>query len=114
MTTTNTTPLLDLWEAMEDAGIQPEHINGPLQHPTESGPDEWGYDDATGVQNAVILDNQDILFILTGHAETWLRGRGWNIISPGDVHEREYEHEPRGTGYISLPDALCAEAGREG
>ena len=59
------------------------------------------------------LLSQHALDLIERNAERWLRGRGWNIISPGDVHEREYEHEPRGSGYISLPDALRAEAGRK-
>lgn len=114
MTTTNTTPIHDLWNAMGGAGIQPRNIKRRSQSSyrlTDEYNYEWLY--TFDQRSHLPIADEHAGFILTGHAEKWLRGRGWNIISPGDVHEREYEHEPRGTGYISLPDALLAEAGRE-
>lgn len=102
-----TTPILDLWNAMRDAGIQPEAVN---YDPGNMMGDWWYSHD--GLTSCSLTD-EHAAFILTGHAETWLLDRSWNLIAPGDTYDREYESPEQDGRYISLPDALRAEAGRE-
>lgn len=105
MTTTNTTPILELWNAMRDAGIQPPEIDYIRE--------KWFYNKhwvGLTEDDSILLD-EHAGFILTGHAEAWLIDeRGWTMYRT----EGRVKYCPPITGqHHSLPDALRAEAGRE-
>ena len=118
---TNTTPILELWKAMGEAGIQPEEIR-VIESDTVKD-EVWMI--LSSPEMPITISNIDdpdshwwefLLYILTGHAETWLRVRGWHKISwnhygiPDSRSDSPYAYNPLVT---SLPDALRAETGRE-
>lgn len=105
MTTTNTTTILELWNATGDAGIQPEHT-------------DMGYHAGGFVSwyryNGIDIAEEDFGFILAGHAEKWLRGMGWECVHLAYNKGENYwcKEDWNLKGVESLPDALRAEAGR--
>lgn len=112
MTTTNTTPIHDLWNAMQDAGIQPDNIKiaGTIGVNYCFRPHE---DTDHGIPASAWfrIRKEHALHILTGHAEAWLRGRGWSIQK--NKYGVVYGDGTRSPGKKSLPDAIRAEAGRK-
>ena len=65
---------------------------------------EWWY--INEWRSSEIIDHQHALDLVVAEAERFLRSREWNMVSPGLEHEREWEHDPQGTGYMPLPEAL--------
>lgn len=107
---TNTTPIRDLWNAMGDAGIQPYTI-GYIG--------DWKRFRYTGVNGeGAWLLKDDALHIVKGHAEEWLRGRGWTWVSmEGDLYAGmqvwAIGHDHGRYTANSLHEAILAEVGRQ-
>ena len=102
--TTGQQQLTELVAAMTEAGIMPEEI--------DYGNGCYWYGVPKGRRSSLLIRDNHALYILCGTAEDWLRGKGWNSISPGEVFETEWEHEPSGTWYLPLPAAIRAEMER--
>ena len=62
-----------------------------------------GYEDSP-------MEIDDALHIVKGHAEEWLRGRGWFRFAD-QIQGESWCHEDEIHGY-SLPEAILAEVGR--
>tara|TARA_R110002096_G_scaffold173781_2_gene348190 strand:- start:394839 stop:395156 length:318 start_codon:yes stop_codon:yes gene_type:complete len=94
--------LTELWKAMGEAGIRPNDIEA-------TGQSYCGYVIKNDLGNSDVCDIGYVrtLDILTGHAERWLRGRGWKqgafwgtYLDPVRKHD------------CDLPAAIRAECGR--
>lgn len=114
MTTNNDhAAALELWSVMgEVEGLRPKH----LYEGTVDCDHHFYYDCDMGYSESGI-DDTDALHILTGHAQDWLRERGWLPLGGGSTGYGIIEINPDSVLAWSLlrnslPEAIRAEAGR--
>jgi hypothetical protein len=115
-----TTELTKLWEISDNGKAEwwPDEVRPvlpigcnycftPNGHPEHDiGPGPW-----------YRIKKKHALHIVKGHAEEWLRGRGWDIFkfNDGTAHYRLYDAQGRKMvpSCNSLHEAILAEVGRE-
>ena len=113
-TTDTTRDLTELWDAMGEVGIRPKAIFISLVYDATHlriniGGVDHGFDSELDPDSPWW---QHALDILTGHAERWLRGRGWGYEG-WDGGSYWYQEDTGMVCYFdSLPAAIRAECGR--